>query len=158
MHVLFAVWFASGGISLWFRLILFLGSCSASNFGAEGKCFHFSVHRYPDYSQHHSTSTSLKVKYPSMNWKKRVNVKLPVPFVFLQSFLALQLELSLLLCFQITFPVCHLPGTVCSKLSLCSRSFSLLKKWNWIESDKVCPLPDNCPGIVCVTIQRASWK
>lgn len=35
MHVLFAVWFASGGISLWFRLILFLGSCSASNFGAE---------------------------------------------------------------------------------------------------------------------------
>lgn len=152
MHVPFAVWFVAGGISLWCRLVL--GSYSASNFGVEGKGCHFSVLRYPNCFQHHSTSTSLKVKFRSMNWKKRVNGQLPVPFMFLQSFLTLQLELFLLLCFQITFPICHLPGTVCSKLSLCSCIEDLSVYWrNGIESEKVYPLPDNCSGIVCMTVQ-----
>lgn len=120
-HVLFAVWSGSGGISLWCRFVLFLGSGSASNFGGEREKAPMSQCRsYPDCFQHRSTSVapaaihigchSLNIrKFCSFDGLKRgVTWQLSVPFMFLQPSLALGLELFLLICFQITVPICCL--------------------------------------------------
>lgn len=174
-HVLFAVWNVSGGISSWCRclfLFFFLALVLLLTLVERGEKAYVSQCRsYPDCFQHRSTSVapaaihigchSLKVKKfcSFCELERGVTWQLSVPFMFLQPSLALELELFLLLCFQITVPMCHLLYNVFQTQYADAWLVDLsVHCRNGVEPDKTCPLPDRHSGIACMTTQDALWK